>query len=330
MKKINFCAFLAILFTISALSSCSHQAKFRKISGSVWHTAYNITYRSERNLDDSVTSTLRRVELSLSPFEPGSLISAVNRGEAVTADSLLRKVMDASRRVFTNSSGAFDPTVAPLVNLWGFGWTGDGGGTAPSSESIDSVMAIVGIDKCGISADGFVIKKHPATQFNFSAITKGLGCDEVAAMLQRNGCRDYMVEIGGEIAVGGTNPRGEAWHIMIDAPCDTAVKHSRLTVIELPAGGIATSGNYRNYRDTDKGRVGHTINPSTGYPQTGTTLSASVIAPNAMLADAYATACMVLQADSAMAMIERIQGVEALLVENDSTILRSSGWPKEH
>lgn len=330
MKKIYFCAFLAILFTISALSSCSHQAKFRKISGSAWHTAYNITYRSERNLDDSVTSTLRRVELSLSPFEPLSLISAVNRGDNVTADSLLRKVMEASREVSANSGGAFDPTVAPLVNLWGFGWTGDGGGTAPATEAIDSVLAMVGIDKCGIDDNGFVVKKHPATQFNFSAITKGLGCDEVAAMLRRNGCSDYMVEIGGEIAVGGTNPRGEAWHIMIDAPCDTAVMHSRLTVIELSSGGIATSGNYRNYRDTNRGRVGHTINPSTGYPQVGTTLSASVIAPNTMLADAYATSCMVLQPDTAMAMIESIPGVEALIVQNDSTILRSSGWPREH
>ena len=311
---------------------CKNVSSYRQFSGSVWHTVYHITYKSDRQLDDSILAVMRRVELSLSPFDSASVISAVNRNEPVKADSLIRRVFAATRSVWEQSGGAFDPTVAPLVNLWGFGWTGDGGGHEPSEEAIDSVLQAVGFDECYIADGGRVVKKSPETMFNFSAITKGLGCDEVGAMLRRNGCDDYMVEIGGEIAVNGRNPRGKAWHLMVDAPqaCDTAVVHSELTMVDLTSGGIATSGNYRNYRDTEGGRVGHTINPVTGRPQASATLSATVVAPSCMLADAYATACMVLPADSAIAMINRAEGVEVLIVVGDDaenmTLLTSDGW----
>ncbi len=143
----------------------------------------------------------------------------------------------------------------------------------------------------------------------------------IAEMFKRNGCNDYMIEIGGEIVVGGKNPHNSSWRIMIDAPIenDTAIVHERMAVIELTNRcGIATSGNYRNYRLTDNGRVWHTIDPTTGYPINSSTLSATVVAPTAMEADALATACMALSVDSAMRMIEEYPYASALLVTADS------------
>ncbi len=148
-------------------------------------------------------------------------------------------------------------------------------------------------------------------------------------MLRRNGCENYMVEIGGEIAAAGVSSRGRAWRIMVDAPidCDTAVVHERMAVVEVSDCGVATSGNYRNYRETAEGRTWHTISPRTGRPAVTDLLSATVIAPSCMIADAYATACMARTADSALVMIASVPGVEALLVTRD-TVMMSENFPE--
>lgn len=237
----------ALVLASLLLPSCSSPGPYRTLQGAIWGTVYHISYRSPHDLADSVRAVFARVEMSLSPFAPASLISRINSGDSVArADSLLRCVFAASRRVSSHSGGAFDPTLAPLVNLWGFGYRDTG--IEPSQRAIDSLLATVGILGCSILPDGTISKVHPDTEFNFSAITKGYGCDLVADMLRRNGVEDYMVEIGGEIALGGLNPKGEKWHIMIDAPieCDTAVVHSRMALIEITDCGVATSGNYRN------------------------------------------------------------------------------------
>lgn len=174
----------------------------------------------------------------------------------------------------------------------------------------------MGIGRCRLQGDR-IIKAKPGTEFNFSAITKGYGADLVGEMLRRNGCDDYMVEIGGEMALSGVNSRGEPWHVMIDAPCDadTAhVLHERLAIIHVTDCGVATSGNYRNFKRTASGRKHHTISPVTGRPVMTSTLSATVIAPDAMLADALATSCMAMPLDSALAMIEAWPGTAAMIV----------------
>lgn len=321
-------ACIFILLSVAILTSCTPPARYRSAEGAVWNTTYHITYHSDRDLHDSIIAVMRRVEQSLSPFAGSSLISSVNRGDtAVRADSLLTRIFNASLDVNRVSHGAFDPTVAPLVNLWGYGYRTTG--IEPTPEAIDSLLASVGIRECRIEPDGRIVKKTPMTEFNFSAITKGYGCDLVGEMLARNGCEDYMVEIGGEIVLAGRSPRGREWRIMVDAPvdCDTAIVHERMAVIELTDMGVATSGNYRNYRETPEGRTWHTISPTDGRPAITDLLSATVIAPDCMLADAYATSCMAQHADSAMAMIESLRGVEALLVTRD-TVMASSGFPE--
>ncbi|MDE6415817.1 MAG: FAD:protein FMN transferase [Duncaniella sp.] len=324
----NFIISLAGAAALTAVMAGCDRQQFRTSEGGVWNTTYRIVYRADKTLDDSILAVMKQVEMSLSPFNDSSLISRINRGEpGVKPDSLIVTVFSTSADINRRSGGAFDPTVAPLINAWGFGYrngTGD-----PSQHAIDSLLELVGIAECRLTPDS-IAKKHPLTEFNFSAITKGLGVDCVAAMLRRNGVTDYLVEIGGEIALLGTNPHGAPWRVMIDAPDSTDIAgHSRLTVISPPAGGLATSGNYRNFHTLEGGRrTWHTISPVTGYPAPSHILSATVIAPSTMEADALATSCMAMPPDSAMAMIERYEGAEALLVLPDMNLMTSTGFPE--
>lgn len=320
--------FIILITALSIFAGCK-TTPYRRASGAIWATTYNITYSSPVDLSDSIVAVMRRVEKSLSPFDSASLISRVNRGEDVAVDSLIARIFRSSQLINARSHGAFDPTVAPLINLWGFGYR-DGSSDGPSQQQIDSALRLVGIDKCRLMADR-IVKPAAATEFNFSAITKGYGCDLIGEMFRRNGVDNYMIEIGGEIALGGVNPEGELWHIQIDSP-DAGMAHSALTVVQLSDCGIATSGNYRNYRQTKRGRVWHTIDPKSGRPAVSDVVSATVIAPTCMEADALATACMAMPSDSAMKMITGIEAVEVLLVVDNGVdrfaVVRSEGFPK--
>ncbi|MBD5252392.1 MAG: FAD:protein FMN transferase [Bacteroides sp.] len=309
------------------LAGCNRSKSYLTCEGGVWNTTYRITYMADRDLRDTILSAMKSVELSLSPFAEGSLISAVNRGDtSARADPHLRHVFEASLEINRLSHGAFDPTVAPLINLWGFGYRSGSGD--PSAESIDSLLSTVGIGECSLDNQGRIIRKSDLTEFNFSAITKGYGCDMVGEALRRNGVENYLVEIGGEIAASGKSPRGKAWRIMIDAPVenDSTIVHSSMAVIGITDCGVATSGNYRNYRQTAAGKVWHTISPVTGRPAPTDLLSATVIAPSCMMADALATSCMAMSAREALSMISAIPEVQALLVTADTTLV-TPGFP---
>lgn len=296
------------------ITGCNTGPTFHTLQGAVWNTTYNIKYSGERNLDDSIMTVMNNIELSLSPFNHNSLIARINSNISMKADSNIIKVLEISHKVNRLSDRAFDPTISPLVNLWGFGYEGHEA-KVPTDSDIASALTLVGIDSCHIDRDMIMHKKSPGTTFNFSAVTKGYACDEIGRMLRRNGSTDYMIEIGGELTLGGSNDKGVPWRIMIDAPVENTHRHQRLMTIQLSNCGIATSGNYRNYHDTgNHGRVGHTISPSTGYPVTTGTLSATVIAPDCATADALATACMAMRADSALSMIEKYSNTHCMLV----------------
>lgn len=312
---------------ISLLTGCSEGGEWRLAEGGVWNTTYRITYRADRDMTDSIMDVFRRVENSLSPFNDKSLISRINRNETDAVDSLLRRVFYISKYVCMESEGRFDPTVSPLVNLWKFGYTGKVAPDSvwePTAEQIDSALQYVGLGACFISADGRLHKKSPGTTFNFSAVTKGYACDLILEMLRRNGAEDAMVEIGGEIATAGRSPRGDKWRLQIDSPMFDAdsVVHQALEIIEVENCGVATSGNYRNYHQSSRGRVGHTIDPVGGRPVESRFLSVTVVAPTCAYADAYATALMATpsreQADS---LIKHAPRLKVLLVEPD-TVLR--------
>ena len=311
-----------------AVAGCGRPKSYREASGQTWNTFYHISYRADRDLHDSIRAAMRSVELSLSPFCDSSLVARINRGERVAADVRLLTVLRGSQEVNRRSFGAFDPTVSPLINLWGFGYKSGAG--APTQEMIDSALSRVGIAGCRVDEEGCLVGPHAETEYNFSAITKGYGCDAVGEMLRRNGVEDYMVEIGGEIAMSGQSPRRGPWSIMIEAPVenDTMLVRERLTVVRLTDCGVATSGNYRNHHKDAEGRKRwHTISPVTGYPAETRLLSATVVAPSAMLADAYATAAMALSPDSARMMFDGLADVSALLVTGD-TIIVTEGFPE--
>lgn len=305
---------LVLLAAALLAASCSRAPQWHADEGTAWGTVYHIAYRAPRPLHDSIRAAMRAVELSVSPFDSASRIAAINAGRTDTLDAMLHRLVEESQRVCRLSGGMFDPTVMPVVDLWGFGPSG--AGAEPSQAQIDSALATVGILACGITPDGHFARKHPATQLDFSAIAKGMGVDAVAAMLRRNGATDYMVEIGGEVATGGANTHGERWRIQIDAPVDDpdGSRHERMRVVRLDSGlCVATSGNYRNYRLlADGSRAGHIISPLTGRPVATAVLSATVIAPSCMTADALATAAMAMQPDSALAMARRA-GVDMIL-----------------
>lgn len=305
---------MACLLTM-ILSACAGSAPYRHCGGAVWATTYSITYQSDRCLDDSILAVMKQVEMSLSPFESVSVISRINRSETDQADSLVRRIFLASQEVNRLSHGMFDPTVSPLINLWGFGYK-TSTDSAPDQARIDSALTLVGIGRCRLDGNT-IVKPSARSEFNFSAITKGYGCDLIGEMLRRNGCDNYMVEIGGEIALSGANPSGDKWNIQIDAPIEEAdgVNHNRMAVVELTDCGVATSGNYRNFHATADGtKAWHTISPITGRPAETNTLSATIVAPTCMMADALATACMAMPEADARAMIESLDGVSALLV----------------
>lgn len=321
---------LALLAAMALLAGCTGAPQWHRNEGATWGTSYHILYEAENDLHDSVSAVMSAVDASVSPFNPSSRLSAVNAGRTDTLDTMLRSLMARSQRVCSLSGGAFDPTVMPLVDLWGFGPSGRR--TEPTRAQIDSALRAVGILDCSVDPAGRLTRKSPATRLDFSAIAKGMGVDMVAAMLRRNGVENYMVEIGGEVALGGTNPRGLDWHIQIDAPVvDAAPGHSGMRVAALKGGQcVATSGNYRNYRTlADGSRAGHIISPVTGMPVHTSVLSATVVAPSCTEADALATAAMAMQPDSALALARR-SGVEMLLAvaAADSFAIRATpGFP---
>lgn len=315
MKKL-FLLFIIYYSLFNILTGCARE-EYRSVAGATWGTTYHITYKSDKDLNDSIVHQMRLIDDSLSPFNKESIITKINRGDSVTVDSLFFEVFTLSQQMCSISGGAFDPTISPLINLWGFGYK-QGTDSMPPKVKIDEAMASVGIRDCQITSDGYVTKKSPDTEFNFSAIAKGYGVDIIARMLNRNGCHDYMVEVGGEMALAGMNPRGEEWRIQVDAPVNDPTAHNQLTVLSLTDCCIATSGNYRNNRQLGDSLVYHTISTRTGYPALTSTLSATIIAPTCALADALATSAMALPTDSAIIMLKRQPSVDYLLVTSDS------------
>lgn len=305
--------FILITAAVMALASLSCvRPEYRRTEGAVWGTTYHITYNSDKNLDDSIISEMKKVEESLSMFDKNSTVSRINRRETSEADDMFLSVLYLSKKVNKASNGAFDPTVAPLVDAWGFGRKGRES-AIPDTATISAIMKYVGFDKVVVSNRQLTMPE--GMELDFSAIAKGFGVDCIADMLARNQCSDFMVEIGGEVSVSGLNPDGNEWRIMIESPFDMRQKRdSGMDVLNLKDCAVATSGNYRNYRNISADSViGHTINPKTGFPKKTVVLSATVIAPTCALADALATALMVADTVEASHIVKSFPRTRAIL-----------------
>lgn len=301
--------------------------------GKIFGTYYNIRYEAKEDLHDSIQEALQAFDASLSMFNPHSVLSAVNANRDTTTDALFEAMWAEAGEVYALSNGAFDITVAPLVNYWGFGNTSKYRNTDQSTHrEIDSLRQFVGFDKVEL-VDHRVIKSDPRVQLDGGAVAKGQACDVIAGLLHEKGCDNYLVDIGGEVVAKGYNAKGEPWHIGITKPNSNneGAQDKLQEILAVTDICMATSGNYRNFYYDGDVRRSHTIDPRTGWPVQHSVLSATVVSSRCMRSDALATACMVLGKDEALAMIERAGDAACLLIvaQGDSlTTVSSPMWEK--
>lgn len=295
----------------------------RTAQGPIFGTMYHIKYEAAEPLDDEILAELKRVDASLSVFNPQSTLSKINRGESDRADAMLYEVLLKAADVTAKTHGAFDVTVMPLVNAWGFGFKK---GDFPTDAMIDSLRQFVGNSKFELNKDSLIVRADPRVMIDCGAIAKGYGVDRIARMLREHGVRNYMVEIGGEVVTKGRNPKGHPWQIGISRPVLQKEKQTEelQTVLSLENSALATSGNYRNYYEKDGKKYAHTIDPRTGHPVQHSLLSATVIARDCATADAYATAFMVMGLDSARHIVQTEKGLKAYFIYADENgVLKS-------
>ena len=303
MNKRWHLPFLLFLIIGSVFIISKNQPTYRTQQGKIFGTLYTVTYEHNADLQPQIVAAMQAVDNSLSPFNKKSIITHINNNDSIVVDKLFSEVFNTAKQIYSESHGAFDPTVAPLVNAWGFGFKK---GLEISDTTIDSLRTLIGFNRINLH-EGHIETEEPRIILDFSAIAKGYGSDRVAQVLDSFGIQNYMVEIGGEVVVKGHNKNGNPWGIGITKPIDDSlsVNQELQTVLRLTNCAVATSGNYRNFYYKDGVKYAHTIDPRTGYPVQHSLLSATVIAENCMRADALATAFMVWGADSAMAYCEQ-------------------------
>ncbi len=303
-------ATLSIVFT-----ACKQQPKgtYRGFSGDGIGTYYQISVRDSlnRDLQPSVDSILKEMNLLFSLFSKESVITAFNQASHGVTDPDFATLTLAAKRLSLLTNGSFEPTIAPLVRLWGFGPDSP---EQPDSTTVAALLANVGMKHIHVNGDS-VLKDNPAISLDYNGIAKGYTVDKVANFLEEKGIRHYMVNIGGEIRAKGLSARAQAWIFGIETPeQNSALGSSILRRIQLSECALATSGNYRSFREEGGRQWGHTINPRTGYPEANSLLSATVVAPTCTEADALATSLMVMGLDSAKRLVERLPDIEALLI----------------
>lgn len=278
--------FLVVLIIGTVLIISQQQSTpYQQNKGFVFGTIYNITYQSEEDLMDEIEAELQKIDLEFSMFNEQSTVARINRGETVNRSPMFEEVYQLAQTIHRETDGAFDITVAPLVNAWGFGFKHE---SMPTAQQVDSLLKV-------------------RDQLDFAAIAKGYGSDAIARLLRKHEIQNFMVDIGGEIVTQGVSEKRVPWKIGVTKPTDDSLSVSTdlQTVLNVTDIAMATSGNYRNFYYKGGKKYAHTIDPKTGYPVQHSLLSATVLAKDCASADAYATAFMVLGMERAKKVLER-------------------------
>lgn len=289
---------------------------YQKSADKVFGTFYHAVYQCDSDLTYSINAELAKVDQALSPFNPNSVITAVNQNKEVKLNDMFTDVFNLAMDISKDTDGAFDITVAPLVNAWGFGFKS---GIEPTKEQVDSLMQIIGYQK--VTLEGCKIRKtDDRIMLDCSAIAKGYGTDVVARMLRSRGVNNFMIEIGGEIVTSGVNPDRKPWRVGISKPSDDPAGSDSgvQSIVNITDKAMATSGNYRNFYYKGGKKYAHTIDPKTGYPVQHNILSATVFAKSCSVADAYATSFMVMGLEKAKQLLERHPELMAYLIYSDN------------
>lgn len=346
LKTTSRIAILALGIMLSAASCASNEANpgYVVTEGFAQGSTYRIIYHIPDSLlqdsvafnnatEDSIAVWFKRIDNAVSGYNRYSEISMYNNGLTSNVGGIFAGIFEESLKYYEISGGLFDPSAAPLFDLWGFGFKN---GTEPSKQAIDSVKALAGMNKLSLerTSKGAVISTRDSLatniiQLNFNAIAQGYTADYFGQGLEKMGIEDYLVEIGGEMLCKGVNSRGKLWKIGIDKPVDGNNISGQMiqAVITVSGKGIVTSGNYRKFYIKDGQKYSHTINPLTGYPVSHSLLSATVIAPSSTQADAYATMFMVMGLKDSQKFLEAHPELDALLVYQEDDKLKQFATP---
>ena len=328
---------LTLICNAVLISSCGEGpeqqsgAQFSEIRGKTMGTTYLVKYEDPMKIpefDQTIDALLKEINQAVSTYIPNSLISTFNKtGELIipldengVEEGALNQHfavnLHDSKVLSELTQGAFDPTVSPLVNAWGFGWDGKQP-EAPGSSTIDSMLQLVGMDLVEVTkTDSALLVRaaRPGVMLDFSAIAKGYAVDRIADVLEREEYFNYFVEVGGEVRVKGSGTRGSGWIVGVNTPDPSAGLTELYARVRLTEGGMATSGNYRNFYSVDGRTVWHTINPATGYPEENNLLSATIVSPSCATSDALATACMVAGYPDCLDLISVANGASGFFI----------------
>lgn len=321
---------------IMACAGCTPDNRYYTIDGTTQGTTFHIVFQPQVSSDssfaavrDSVNAILERIDFSVSGYNKESVLTAFNEEGNPHVDKIFLDNFLASVRMTEESLGMFDASAAPLFDLWGFGFRT---GTEVTQAMIDSVLQFVGMDhfhvdslKAGDGSDSILIQRDdPRCRLNFNAIAQGYTSDLIAAKFSEMGMENFLVEVGGEVYARGVNPKGKFWNVGIDRPVDGNNSPGKdiQAVVHIQNQGLVTSGDYRKFYIKDGKKISHSINPKTGYPVEHNLLSATVVAPDATIADGYATYLMVLGFDKAREVVESNEKIEALLIFSDGDSLK--------
>ena len=331
---------IVVVFVLGYLSSACDARQEHLIRGRTMGTTYNVKvvtgyFRGVSDLKEKIARRLEQINQSMSTYQKDSEISRFNRfnrvGEPFHISDDFLKVVNAANKIHRLSGGAWDGTVNPLIDLWGFGAKGRHA-AVPSEAAISAILPEIGFNHIEINADGYLVKKHPAVSLDLSSIAKGFGVDAVAEVVRSDGHADFLVEIGGEVYAAGFRQDGQPWRIGINRPRTDAPADEVYRAVSLSDQAFATSGDYRNFFEVNGVRYSHVIDPRTGYPVSNGVVSVSIITDTCMFADALATAVMVMGTEKGLALINRLKGVEGMIVfeKEDGRLadLYSQGFPR--
>ncbi len=285
-------------------------SKWMHLEGNAQGTTFSIKYEGEKDFSKEVKGIFDRMDQQLSTYIDESVITVFNNSqEAIRKlshnDTLFRGVFKKSKEVYSKSGGAFNPAVMPLVEYWGFSREEMIPDLIDSSK-VDSLMEFIDFSKCEyMPTRGAQIQLPEKMQLDFNGIAQGYTVDKIAEMLENNGIKNYMIEVGGEVRAKGKNEREQYWKLGIDKPIDINADHELQAIITLVNRSMATSGNYRKFYEKDGVRYSHTIDPFTGYPVQHSLLSATVLADDCASADAFATAFMVMGVEKTKEFLEK-------------------------
>jgi thiamine biosynthesis lipoprotein len=308
-----------VLFLLIAIIACKKQLEFSSFNGFAQGTTYSIVFEDNGKIDPSelrarVEKILHNFDMSLSLYQDSSVVSRINRNETMIADSFFIEVFMQSEKINKMTEGAFDITVGPLVEAWGFGPDAN----RNFNESIhDSLMRFVGMDKVEMR-EGKLFKADPHILLDLNAIAQGYSVDIVSDYLRNLGIKHHLVEIGGEVKACG-DKGGTPWRIGIDRPEDNNILPGEdlQAIISLKDRSLATSGNYRKFYIEDGVKYSHTIDPKSGYPARNRLLSATILADDCAVADGIATGCMVMGLEKSIQFLNLHREFDAFLIYSD-------------